>query len=202
MKKRYLKKNSSGEIIETPEEMFKRVAKAISQPELIYTNEEQRAVVESNFNQMMLDLDFIPNSPTLMNAGIYQDKLFISRKLIDEYNANSGESLGLNNYTPEQAMDIVTAERNARQALADIKQKLLWGPYPDGGQIWKDFLKTRQTMMREQKLAKEREIALRKKRIDNIIYYGTVVAILGFGGFMVWFLVDMTIEMGQRAGKW
>lgn len=73
LKKRYLKKNSSGEIIETPEEMFKRVAKAISQPELIYTNEEQRAVVESNFNQMMLDLDFIPNSPTLMNAGIYQD---------------------------------------------------------------------------------------------------------------------------------
>ena len=73
LKKRYLRKNSNGEIIETPEEMFKRVAKAISQPELIYTDEEQRAIVESNFNQMMIDLDFIPNSPTLMNAGIYQD---------------------------------------------------------------------------------------------------------------------------------
>ena len=73
LKKRYLRKNANGEIIETPEGMFKRVAKAISQPELIYTNEEQRSVIESSFNQMMVDLDFIPNSPTLMNAGIYQN---------------------------------------------------------------------------------------------------------------------------------
>ena len=102
----------------------------------------------------------------------------------------------------QQAMDIVTAERNAKQALADIKQKLLWVPYPDGGQIWKDFLRTRQQMIREQKLEREREIARKKQRIDNIIYYGTIVAILGFGGFMIWFIVDMAIGMGQRAGKW
>ena len=102
----------------------------------------------------------------------------------------------------QQAMDIVTAERNAKQALADIKQKLLWGPYPDGGQIWKDFLRTRQQMIREQKLEREREIARKKQRIDNIVYYGTIAAILGFGGFMIWFIVDMAIGMGQRAGKW
>ena len=109
---------------------------------------------------------------------------------------------GKNKSLNQQAMDIVTAERNARQALADIKQKLLWGPYPDGGQIWKDFLKTRQTMMREQKLAQEREIARKKQLIDNIVYYGTVVGILGFGGFMIWYMIDLIIDMGQRAGKW
>ena len=59
LKKRYLRKNANGEIVETPEEMFNRVAKAISQPELIYTNEEQRSVIESSFNQMMIDLDFV-----------------------------------------------------------------------------------------------------------------------------------------------
>ena len=57
-------------------------------------------------------------------------------------------------------------------------------------------------MIREQKLEREREIARKKQRIDNIIYYGTIVAILGFGGFMIWFIVDMAIGMGQRAGKW
>ena len=102
----------------------------------------------------------------------------------------------------QQAMDIVTAERNAKQALADIKQKLLWGPYPDGGQIWKDFLRTRQQMIREQKLAREREIALRKKRIDDIIYWGTVVVILGFGGFMIWLVIELILDMGKKAGKW
>ena len=102
----------------------------------------------------------------------------------------------------QQAMDIVTAERNAKQALADIKQKLLWGPYPDGGQIWKDFLKTRQSMIREQKLAQEREIALKKKRIDDILQWATVIAILGFAGFMIWFMIDLMIDMGKRAGKW
>ena len=99
-------------------------------------------------------------------------------------------------------MDIVTAERNAKQALADIKQKLLWGPYPDGGQIWKDFLKTRQSMIREQKLAQEREIALKKKRIDDILHWATVIGILGFGGFMIWLMIAWGIDMGKKAGKW
>ena len=99
-------------------------------------------------------------------------------------------------------MDIVVAEENAKKQIEDIKQKLYWGPYPNGATIFKKFIATRQSMIREQKQEQEREIARKKQLIDNIIYYGTVVAILGFGGFMVWFLVDMTIEMGQRAGKW
>ena len=101
----------------------------------------------------------------------------------------------------QSAMDIVMAERAATKALADIKQKLLWGPYSDGGQIWKDFLKQRQSMIREQKLAEEREIALKKKRLDDIIYWATVVGILGFGGFMIWWMIELGIDMAKRAGK-
>ena len=109
---------------------------------------------------------------------------------------------GKNKSVSQQAMDIVVAEENAKKQIEDIKQKLYWGPYPNGATIFKKFIATRQSMIREQKQEQEREIARKKQLIDNIIYYGTVVAILGFGGFMVWFLVDMTIEMGQRAGKW
>ena len=109
---------------------------------------------------------------------------------------------GKNKSLSQQAIDIVVAEENAKKQIEDIKQKLYWGPYPNGATIFKKFIATRQSMIREQKQEQEREIARKKQLIDNIIYYGTVVAILGFGGFMVWFLVDMTIEMGQRAGKW
>jgi len=127
-------------------------------------------------------------------------KLFDHTETLSKAKKEVGK--GKNKSLNEQAMNIVTAERNARQALADIKQKLLWGPYPDGGQIWKDFLKTRQSMIREQKLAQEREIALKKKKIDDIFHWATVIAILGFGGFMIWFMIDLMIDMGKKAGKW
>ena len=56
-------------------------------------------------------------------------------------------------------------------------------------------------MIREQKLAEEREIALKKKRLDDIIYWATVVGILGFGGFMIWWMIELGIDMAKRAGK-
>ena len=63
---RYLKKNSQGETIETPEEMFHRVAWNIAE-----ANEEYDEPVEpaaQQFYDVMTELEFLPNSPTLMNA--------------------------------------------------------------------------------------------------------------------------------------
>lgn len=69
--KRYLKKDKQGQVIESPEEMFRRVARAIASAELIYDPKANaRAVeVEEEFYRLMANLEFLPNSPTLMNAG-------------------------------------------------------------------------------------------------------------------------------------
>jgi ribonucleoside-diphosphate reductase alpha chain len=69
LKNRYLLKNDDQQVIETPRELFQRVAKAISQGELNYKSPYQREEVEATFLQMMTSLKFMPNSPTLMNAG-------------------------------------------------------------------------------------------------------------------------------------
>jgi len=69
MKHRYLKKDSAGNIIEEPREMFWRVAWNIAQAELNYSSTgsvEEKAKV---FYNMMVNKEFMPNSPTLMNAG-------------------------------------------------------------------------------------------------------------------------------------
>ena len=69
LEKRYLLKDNKGNVIETPEEMFRRVAKAIAAAELIYNPKANVKAVEDEFFKMMYGLDFLPNSPTLMNAG-------------------------------------------------------------------------------------------------------------------------------------
>ncbi len=70
LEKRYLKKNKHGEVIETPEDMFRRVAKTIASADKLY-GKNKKAVerTEQDFYQMMIKLEFMPNSPTLMNAG-------------------------------------------------------------------------------------------------------------------------------------
>ncbi len=68
LKKRYLKRDPQGEVTETPEELFHRVAKNIAQADLIY-NGRHFAQTEEAFFSLMASLDFMPNSPTLMNAG-------------------------------------------------------------------------------------------------------------------------------------
>jgi ribonucleoside-diphosphate reductase alpha chain len=71
--KRYLKKNEKGEPIEEPIEMFSRVASNIAEGEFRFKEgeEAQRLYEESRerFLQIMLSRRFMPNSPTLMNAG-------------------------------------------------------------------------------------------------------------------------------------
>jgi len=66
LKQRYLLKDENGEVIETPKQMFKRVAKAVAKAE---KNKEKRKVLENEFFNAMASREFMPNSPTLMNAG-------------------------------------------------------------------------------------------------------------------------------------
>ena len=70
LKKRYFKKNDEGKIIETPKELLTRVAKAIAGAEKKYSADAVKLKeIEKTFFEMMKNLEFMPNSPTLMNAG-------------------------------------------------------------------------------------------------------------------------------------
>jgi ribonucleoside-diphosphate reductase alpha chain len=69
LERRYLTKNGEGKVIETPQELFHRVAKHIASAELHYDAKSDVSFWEEAFYQLMTNLDFLPNSPTLMNAG-------------------------------------------------------------------------------------------------------------------------------------
>ncbi len=69
LEKRYLKKDAQGEVIESPEEMFWRVARNIAEAERLYHKKTSYEEVSEDFFRMMAYLDFLPNSPCLMNAG-------------------------------------------------------------------------------------------------------------------------------------
>jgi len=71
LEKRYLKKDDTGRVIESPKELFVRVAWNLAQAERHYGADET-SVRETaiRFYRMMADLEFLPNSPTLMNAGL------------------------------------------------------------------------------------------------------------------------------------
>jgi ribonucleoside-diphosphate reductase alpha chain len=69
LEKRYLAKDSQGKVIETPEQMFRRVAHVVADAELVFDPKVSVSDWEEKFYQLMVDLDFLPNSPTLMNAG-------------------------------------------------------------------------------------------------------------------------------------
>ncbi len=66
---RYLRRDSHGRIVETPEQLFQRVARAVSAAELLYGTAADAQRWEARFLEMCASLDFLPNSPTLMNAG-------------------------------------------------------------------------------------------------------------------------------------
>ena len=69
LEKRYLLKDLQGNIVETPEDLFRRVARNIAQADRLYDPSVDLTSVEAEFYDLMVSLDFLPNSPTLMNAG-------------------------------------------------------------------------------------------------------------------------------------
>lgn len=69
LKKRYLKKDNRGNVIEKPKDMFLRVAKNIAEADKLYDKNAPIDLIEEKFYTLMASLDFMPNSPTLMNAG-------------------------------------------------------------------------------------------------------------------------------------
>jgi len=72
LEKRYLKKDDDGNVIETPEELFYRVASFVAGAERKFNRPDAEQLVEEytiKFYEIMSQLEFLPNSPTLMNAG-------------------------------------------------------------------------------------------------------------------------------------
>lgn len=69
LRRRYLLKDNRGEVVETPSQMFWRVARTIASVERRYDPKADVEAVAKRFYDMMSNLLFLPNSPTLMNAG-------------------------------------------------------------------------------------------------------------------------------------
>ncbi|OGW08725.1 MAG: ribonucleoside-diphosphate reductase, adenosylcobalamin-dependent [Nitrospinae bacterium RIFCSPLOWO2_12_39_16] len=69
LNRRYLKKDKKGNVIETPEEMFRRVAENIASADRLYAPSSNIKKTTDDFYEMMASLVFLPNSPALMNAG-------------------------------------------------------------------------------------------------------------------------------------
>ena len=69
LKKRYLRKDHEGRVLETPVEMFRRVADTIADADAKFNEHADTETTGARFYSMMAGLEFLPNSPTLMNAG-------------------------------------------------------------------------------------------------------------------------------------
>ncbi|HBB02783.1 MAG: ribonucleoside-diphosphate reductase, ribonucleoside-diphosphate reductase alpha chain [Candidatus Peregrinibacteria bacterium GW2011_GWF2_38_29] len=67
LEKRYLLKDENGELKETPEDMIRRIADSIAEMDKNYNGDVEKTSKE--FFDMIANLEFMPNSPTLMNAG-------------------------------------------------------------------------------------------------------------------------------------
>nr|WP_320116290.1 vitamin B12-dependent ribonucleotide reductase [uncultured Desulfuromonas sp.] len=69
LERRYLKRDEQGRALETPANMFERVANAIAEAEKKFDKKADTKKVAAAFYDMITNLEFLPNSPTLMNAG-------------------------------------------------------------------------------------------------------------------------------------
>jgi len=68
LERRYLRKDENGSVTESPEKMLVRVAENIAQADLLYPENDVKKT-EQEFLELFTTLEFLPNSPTLMNAG-------------------------------------------------------------------------------------------------------------------------------------
>jgi len=75
LEKRYLIKDAAGRVVETPEQMMRRVAHHVAQADLHFGGKAQAAQTEKTFLRLLSNLWFLPNSPTLMNAGRHLGQL-------------------------------------------------------------------------------------------------------------------------------
>lgn len=66
---RYLRRDPGGGACETAEELFERVARAVARAELLLGSARRAARREAEYHDLLTTLDFLPNSPTLLNAG-------------------------------------------------------------------------------------------------------------------------------------
>ena len=69
LERRYLKRDAEGNLLETPEEMLERVADAVAQADARFVPGADVAKTREEFLEITSNLWFLPNSPTLMNAG-------------------------------------------------------------------------------------------------------------------------------------
>ena len=69
LEKRYLARDEEGNLCETPEDMFRRVAVTVASADKKRLPGKELKKLEEEFYNMMVSLEFLPNSPTLMNAG-------------------------------------------------------------------------------------------------------------------------------------
>lgn len=69
LKARYLRRDMERRIIESPDELFERVALGVAHAELLLGGPRQAARWREDFLALLTSLDFLPNTPTLMNAG-------------------------------------------------------------------------------------------------------------------------------------
>ncbi len=69
LERRYLNRDEAGKAVETPKDLFARVALNIADAERLYGGGSDVSSTAQKFYEMMARLEFLPNSPTLMNAG-------------------------------------------------------------------------------------------------------------------------------------
>jgi ribonucleoside-diphosphate reductase alpha chain len=75
LNERYLRRDPEGRVVETPDELFRRVARGVAAAETLYGGPEAALRQARAFYEAMASRHFLPNTPTLMNAGLPRGQL-------------------------------------------------------------------------------------------------------------------------------